>query len=145
LPIDQADGRRLCEIGAQSPFGLGERTIVNKTVRSTRQIEPGAIKLHNPAFEQWLNGTMLPDLKQSMGIDTKLVLKLSLYKLLIYQEGDHFLPHKDTPKEDGMVGTVALVLPSDWKGGTIVVEHGSKKKEIDFSEDCKFNTGVAAW
>lgn len=145
MPITLEDGSRLCELGTHSPFGLGERTLVDKNVRSTRQIEPEAMKFNNPAFVQWLQGNLLLDIRASMGIDTEISLRLSLYKLLIYKEGDHFLPHKDTPKENGMVGTVALVLPGGWKGGIVVVQHGSRKKEIDFSEDCRFNTGVAAW
>jgi len=96
-----------------APFGKGEQTIIDKAVRSTQQIEPSVIDVRNPAFTRWLAKVVSPAIGASMGLDVEMGVRLNLYKLLLYKEGDHFLPHKDTPKESGMVGTVAIVLPSD--------------------------------
>jgi hypothetical protein len=41
----------------------------------------------------------------------------TLYKLLVYETGGLFRPHRDTEESDGMFGTVVLVLPSEQRGG----------------------------
>jgi len=46
-----------------------------------------------------------------LGIENK-DIAASLYKLLIYKEGDFFLPHKDSEKEKGMFGTLIIGLPA---------------------------------
>jgi hypothetical protein len=48
------------------------------------------------------------------------------YKLLLYEAGDFFLPHRDTEKEPGMFATLVLQLPSTYTGGALVVRHGGK-------------------
>ena len=47
-----------------------------------------------------------------LGVDTATVVEAELYKLLLYQEGDHFVPHRDTEKTDGMFATMTILLPS---------------------------------
>lgn len=39
-----------------------------------------------------------------------------LYKLLLYERGSHFKPHRDSPKGGpGMFGTLTLMLPSEYE------------------------------
>lgn len=47
-----------------------------------------------------------------LGVDSAADVKAELYKLLLYQEGDHFVPHRDTEKADGMFATMTILLPS---------------------------------
>ena len=47
-----------------------------------------------------------------LGVDSNTVVNAQLYKLLLYQEGDHFVPHRDTEKTDGMFATMTILLPS---------------------------------
>lgn len=55
-------------------------------------------------------------------------LQCSLYKLLVYGEGGYFLKHQDTEKEDGMVATLVVQLPSTHDGGDLVVYRGGEIK-----------------
>jgi hypothetical protein len=48
---------------------------------------------------------------------TGMDISAEFYKLLIYQEGGFFLPHRDTEKTHGMFGTLTIVLPSLHCGG----------------------------
>ena len=32
--------------------------------------------------------------------------------MLLYQQGDHFVPHRDTEKAPGMFATMTVLLPS---------------------------------
>ncbi|GMF47475.1 unnamed protein product [Phytophthora fragariaefolia] len=53
-------------------------------------------------------------------------LQLVLYKLLVYGEGEHFVKHQDTEKEDGMIATLMIQLRSSHEGGDLVVYRGGE-------------------
>lgn len=46
-----------------------------------------------------------------------------LYKLLVYEKGGFFLPHRDGEKLDRMVATLVIVLPSIHEGGALILSH----------------------
>ena len=52
---------------------------------------------------------------------------------MIYQEGDFFLPHKDSEKEDGMFATLIISLPSNHTGGELMVRFEGKEEVIEFA------------
>ena len=47
-----------------------------------------------------------------LGVPAETKIAPELYKLLLYQEGDHFSPHRDTEKTDGMFATLTIMLSS---------------------------------
>jgi hypothetical protein len=53
------------------------------------------------------------------------------YKLLIYEEGGFFVPHRDTEKTGGMFGTLKIVLPSVHCGGELVIRHAGREVTVD--------------
>lgn len=58
-----------------------------------------------------------------LGVDSATVVKAELYKLLLYQEGDHFIPHRDTEKSDGMFATMTILLPSQHMVTNLCITH----------------------
>ncbi|KAJ6258577.1 hypothetical protein Dda_6623 [Drechslerella dactyloides] len=145
LPITPETASALSKLGDVSPFGKGEKTLIDPEVRRSRQLDPSSVELENPAFSEWLNDQVLPEMTKALGISSDMEPKLNLYKLLIYERGDHFKAHRDSPKEDGMIGTVVVVLPSVFEGGVITLTHGDEVKTFDFAPTGKYNTTVAAW
>ena len=55
-----------------------------------------------------------------------------LYKLLVYEEGSFFLPHRDGEKLDRMVATLVIGLPAVHEGGELVVSHDGRSHEVVF-------------
>jgi hypothetical protein len=45
--------------------------------------------------------------------------------LLLYGPGQFFVPHQDSEKDDAMVGSLAVTLPSSFTGGDLVVHSGT--------------------
>ncbi len=43
--------------------------------------------------------------------------------MLVYGKGQFFVPHQDSDKDDAMVGTLVVSLPSAHTGGELAVEH----------------------
>ena len=60
-------------------------------------------------------------------------LQAKPYKLLLYERGGHFQPHRDSEKIGRMVASLVIVLPTKFSGGELVVRHGSAKHDFDFS------------
>ena len=55
-------------------------------------------------------------------------LTAELHSLLVYEENQHFLTHQDSEKDDSMVGTLVVTLPSSYTGGELMVGHNEKWK-----------------
>lgn len=72
-------------------------------------------------------------------------LEAHFYKLLIYEKGSFFLPHRDGEKLDRMVATLVVVLPSAHSGGELVIRHDQKEVVVDFSAKSSFDTQFAAF
>jgi len=50
---------------------------------------------------------------------------------LLYEEGSFFAPHRDSEKEEGMFGTLVVVLPSQFTGGELVIKHKNETETIN--------------
>ncbi len=48
--------------------------------------------------------------------------------MLVYEPGHFFVSHQDSEKTDDMVGSLVVVLPSHYSGGSVVIEHGGERK-----------------
>ena len=114
---------------SQAPFGRDEKTVVDKTVRSCWQLDPEKFTIcdtptWNKAFEELkaaASGVLAPGLKPHK-------VELRLYKLLVYEKGSFFLPHRDTQKTENHFGTVVLSMPVKHKGGELFVRHNGQER-----------------
>ncbi|WP_338324771.1 2OG-Fe(II) oxygenase [Nonomuraea polychroma] len=67
--------------------------------------------------------------------------------MLLYETGQFFVAHQDSEKDDAMVATLVVTLPSAYTGGELVVEHQSQTKKyrglktavslVAFYADCR--------
>lgn len=133
FPVPNDICRKLIMVASKSPYGKGEKTIIDETVRKSWQIELSQVKIDDA---KWF-----PILSQ---IDKRVAEDLGLpefdtfsdmYKLLVYEPGGFFAPHKDSEKEPGMVATLVISLPVEGSGGELVVQHGNNKCVIDMCSD----------
>jgi hypothetical protein len=142
-PISPSDAKRLITHASQAPYGRGEETIVDTSVRNVWQIEPSHLVLRNDEWNSHLE-SIVAKVKDAFGIRHKVEAKL--YKLLIYKKGSFFTAHRDTEKTPGMFATLVLGLPSRHEGGTLVVKHNGQTKKIEFGgDDSEFKTQYAAF
>lgn len=67
------------------------------------------------------------------------------WKLLLYEEGSFFRPHKDSEKAPGMIGTLVISLPSKHEGGQVHLSHSNKRHVFATSEFSSFDLTALAW
>ncbi|KZT33493.1 hypothetical protein SISSUDRAFT_1010908 [Sistotremastrum suecicum HHB10207 ss-3] len=143
LPLDKNSAQKLIGVCTPAPFGKGERKIVDKNARDTWELTPDKVSFDDGDWDSWLKTTVIPQVNRQLGVSS--TVGCEFYKLLVYEQGSHSLPHQDTEKSKGMFGTLIIVLPSAFQGGQLHVSHSGEKKIFDIAEDSKFSTSVMAW
>ena len=126
LPI-QAEALRSC--ATRAPYGSGEETLVDEQVRRSWQIEPGRVTLE-PAWAERLEA-LTGEATRGLGVTGE--VEARLYKVLLYEEGGFFVPHRDTEKEERMFATLIVGLPSRYAGGELVIRHQEREVELDLA------------
>ncbi len=129
LPLKQP--KRLLDRCQVAPYGKGTKTLVDKEVRNTFELDPKQFRLS----DAW--NAAIADATRTVAEDLGLPadqLEAKLYKLLVYEKGGFFLPHRDSEKHDGMVASMIVVLPNPFEGGTLEVRHGAQEESFAFKE-----------
>ena len=86
LPLCDVQARVVIEQCSQAPYGRGEETIVDTTVRKTWQLNPVKLTILNPEWERRLKNLM-SQVKEELGCAPTSSVACKLYKLLLYEEG----------------------------------------------------------
>jgi hypothetical protein len=131
LPLSKSDARKLIKLCRQAPYGKGTETVVDTDVRRVWELGPKKFRLTNPKWNP-LVASIVSDIQAELGLAGQ-KLKAQLYKLLVYEEGSFFLPHRDGEKLDRMVATLVIGLPSVHEGGELIVSHNGQQHEIIFA------------
>lgn len=128
LPLAAAEAKRLIKVCKQAPYGKGTETIVDTKVRKVWELDPQYFSLKNPKWETMIE-SILREIENRLGLPNK-TLAAHLYKLLVYEQGGFFLPHRDGEKLDRMVATLVINLPSKHSGGELVISHQGHQEVI---------------
>ena len=133
FPVPPAQLYALIAMAHPAPYGRGEDTILDRSVRDCLQIGPAEIDLGGRAWDETFAG-IVEQAADGLGCP-KGSVEAELYKLLVYEPGGFFAPHRDTEKADGMVATLVVVLPVAGSGGELVVRHGGRETVVDMRTD----------
>jgi len=89
LPLCDCHIKKVIENADRAPFGRGEQTIVNTSIRCTWQLNPSQFAINNSEWEKSMQ-SLLARLKTELGCDEKMTITSELYKLLLYEPGGFF-------------------------------------------------------
>ena len=127
-PVTEKDLEWLASLATPAPYGRGEETLLDPVVRDALQIGAKDVSLGTTAWDQ-LQAKMMRAVAADMGLEDA-ALRLEPLKLLIYRSGGHFAAHADTEKTPGMIASLALIVPGEYEGGALVVEHAADRLEV---------------
>ena len=125
FPVTPAKARKLLGLGQPARFGRGEETLTDPDVRDTWEIPKHLVRA------EWNDATLkdiLATVKEELGLPNAAELTADLHSLLVYEPNQHFLAHQDSEKDDSMVGTLVVTLPSSYAGGELMVGHNEEWK-----------------
>jgi hypothetical protein len=122
LPVPAEQARQLCQLGQPARFGRGEQTLTDAKVRDTWEIPKSLVRV------EWddVFGTILDEVRDALGLPSRCGLAADFHSMLVYEPGQFFVAHQDSEKDDTMVGTLVVTLPSAHTGGELVIEHGGE-------------------
>jgi hypothetical protein len=118
LPVRAPQAKRMIASARPARFGRGERTLMDLSVRDTWEIRPDQVTLTGLGWD-----AILAEVRDELGLPARARLRAEPHALLVYGKGQFFLPHQDSEKDDTMIGTLVISLPSAHTGGELVVEH----------------------
>jgi len=88
MPLSERDAKALISCATLAPFGNGERTVVDKEVRDTWEVEPEKLAFGNPEWVNFVNDKVCNDVCTALGVSVGISPpKMELYKLLLYEKG----------------------------------------------------------
>jgi hypothetical protein len=93
LPLDEAQARELIAKAHQAPYGKGERTLIDKSVRNTWELDASQFTVAGPKWDAWLRDLCEHEIAPKLGVTGE--IRAELYKMLIYEEGALFKPHTE--------------------------------------------------
>jgi predicted 2-oxoglutarate/Fe(II)-dependent dioxygenase YbiX len=143
FPLNEEQAKKIIKVAHKAPFGKGSETILDTNVRSAWEIDANNISFRNPNWDSFIQ-KVIKKVKEDLGL-TDYVISSQVYKLLIYEEGDFFLPHKDSEKEKGMFGSLVLSFPSNYTGGELVMNFEGEQLIADFSSPNDYKIHYAAF
>lgn len=119
-PMQPAELQRLLSFAQPAAYGKGEQTLVDRRVRDTWQIPPDLVTVdwHGQLDD------VLESARRALGLPVGAALRAQFHSMLVYERGQFFLPHQDSQKDEDMVATLAVTMPSPGTGGELVV-HGA--------------------
>ena len=138
LPVRAPLAKKLVAVARPAMFGRAEETLTDTSVRDTWELTPDQITLGGPGWTALMEGA-LEHFRDELGLPRTSRLRAELHSMLVYGKGQFFLPHQDSEKDDAMVGTLVVSLPSAHTGGELVIDHAGQinayrasKEELTF-------------
>jgi 2OG-Fe(II) oxygenase superfamily len=126
-------------VATMAPYGKCPDTVIDETVRKAWQIEPSKVSIRSGTVWSDHFTAVVRQACRELGFSDdrfkNMGIRANLYKMLVYETGGHFTPHRDTEKEDGMFGTLIIQLPSTFTGGAMSFEHTDETKTFDLSQE----------
>ncbi|KAM5348797.1 hypothetical protein ACJ41O_008620 [Fusarium nematophilum] len=141
LPLAENDAQAIKSVCRQAPFGRGDETLVDTSVRNTWELDPSQFQLANPQWAGFLE-SILKDTAKGLGLPQ---ITAKPHKLLLYEQGSFFKRHKDSEKEKGMIGTLVVCLPSQHEGADVDLSFGSQHSVFATAPTSKFDLSSMAW
>lgn len=128
LPLLPVQAEQIAAAAEQAPYGRGQDTLVDTSVRRTWQLGPDKVHIQGRHWPRTLEA-ILARVSQGLGVSDP--IEAAFYKLLLYDPGSFFVSHRDTEKAPGMFATLVIVLPSQSRGGELVVRHQGREMRLD--------------
>lgn len=143
FPVQPAQIASLIEAADRAPYGRGSETILDTSVRDCWQIDASKFKVGGGRWEESF-GSILDKVAEGLGLPRDSI-EAKPYKLLAYEQGGFFTPHRDSEKAERMVATLVVGLPCDSAGGELVVRHAGRETTIGVSVRDPWELAYAAF
>jgi 2OG-Fe(II) oxygenase superfamily len=134
LPVRAPVAKKLIAVARPAMFGRYEETLADTSVRDTWELTPDQVTLGGSGWPGLMDRA-LEHFRDELGLPRTARLRAELHSMLVYGKGQFFLPHQDSEKDDAMVGTLVVSMPSAHTGGELVIDHAGQSHSYRASRD----------
>jgi len=127
FPLEDNKIEEIITIAEPAKFGWKDKTILDESVRKVWEVKKTKFRIAKKLWDKGFK-PLLEKIKIDLGLPKSSRLKADLHNMLIYEKDNFFKPHQDSEKEDNMVATMVVVLPTKHKGGELIIDHKGEKK-----------------
>jgi hypothetical protein len=110
-------------------FGDGTQTRHNPSVRDALQCNAATTPFVVEGFDPATSG-VLDAVRVALAPDDPNPLRAELYGVNVYRTGGFFVPHRDTPRGDAMLGTLVVSASAAFAGGDLVLTHQGETRRF---------------
>ena len=143
FPVTPPQAEALISVAEPAPYGKGEQTLVDSSVRACWQIDRAQVTVTGGVWPDTF-ADIVARAATGLGCPPEHT-EAHLYKLLVYEPGGFFAAHRDTEKVDGMVATMVLSLPVAGAGGEVVIRHKRRETVVDLRSEEPSELAFAAF
>jgi hypothetical protein len=125
---------KILEKSQPSPFGKGDKTVMDLEYRNGREVVAKDIVIGPPTRMQGPSVRALYKLIEdhiSVSMFVGKPIKIELYKLALYGKEGHFDWHRDSTHGNNHHATVLIALNTEWKGGNLGLRHEGNTVDVD--------------
>lgn len=143
LPLIASQAKALIALCEQAPFGRGEETVTDTSIRNCWQLDASKFEVRNVVWHSAVERAAA-HVAHDLGLGGSEVVA-EPYKLLVYEQGSFFVRHRDTEKMPSMFATMVVGLPSEHQGGELIISHGDTAVEVSFANTDGFSSEFAGF
>ncbi|ETI35924.1 hypothetical protein F441_17757 [Phytophthora nicotianae CJ01A1] len=132
VPVCSEQTQQLIARCEKSPFGHNLDTKKDENAGKSWHLQPDLVQLQNPLWEKGLK-QLTDTISHRLGYED-VSLQRVLCGLVLYDEGEHIVKHRDTKKENVSLATLVIQLPSLHEGGGLVVNRGDERYHYDLGK-----------
>ncbi|PNP85665.1 hypothetical protein FNYG_00721 [Fusarium nygamai] len=142
LPLDEDDAQAIKSICQRMPSEHRNRIVVDNTVRNTWELDASKFNLVNKNWCEDFSSRILRDTAKGLGM---FELRADPHRLLLYEPGSFFQTHSDSEKEQDIIGTLVICLPSQHEGGDVCLSFESQKHRLSTAKNSEFDLTAMSW
>lgn len=131
LPFTEYVFEKFLKKFQKSPFGRGSDTIIDENFRKSYELSSDKVHL-SQEFLDVIDANILPQIQSNLCPENSFIT-YDFYKLVVYEKGGFFKPHKDTQRTNNHFGTLIVFLPSVYEGGDFILSHDGVTKIFNHS------------
>lgn len=135
FPISAKVAKSLIVEAEPARYGLKDKTLFDRKIRDTWEIPNSRIQTTKDWDSQL--SKVLQKIQRNLNLPEDGVLRSELHNMLIYMPGQFFKAHQDSEKDEGMVATLMVLLPSEFTGGEFVIDQHGDRRILDFSNEAR--------
>lgn len=138
-----ADLNKLATACQPATFGMNQEDVLDESYRKAGKLDKSDFSINLDVVRSGLLQAVHDGLFSWEASPRH--IQAELYKLNVYGQGSFFKAHKDTPRGEGMFGSLVVNFPIKHEGGALILRHDGQEVVHDASQAAYTAPDQVSW